>query len=98
MHGPMNVKFYFVVTLLLNRTGLYIFDCKIVKLESNFLFVCTDVLFHGSYRLLMCTLIFPHRSTALFGPGLPIVWVSRLHSARHNTCGRTPLAQWSARQ
>jgi hypothetical protein len=90
-------KFYFVITLLLNQAGLYIFDFKIHTLESNFLFVCTDVLFHGSYRLLMCILIFPHRSTALFGPGLLIIGVSRLHSARHNTCGRTPLAQWSAR-
>jgi len=45
----------------------------------------------------MCILFFPHRSTALLGPGLPIVGVSRLHSARHNTCVRTPLDHWSAR-
>jgi hypothetical protein len=34
----------------------------------------------------------------LVGQGLPIVEVSRSHSARHTTRGRIPLDEWSARR
>jgi len=38
----------------------------------------------------------PHGTTALVGPGVLIVEVSRSHSDRHATLSRTPLDEWVA--